>query len=462
MNNLKMGCDAFTWFWQDKNVLSQSPLIAYISKSLCILKIKNQIYYGFFIKFSEKNFDIMTVNNATIEEMINKKETLFICYDNDKKISLDLNDKERTIKNIKENNTNIILIEILPKDKIGENYFLAPNIKYSNNNYEELKNLEITIIVNFGLANGKIEKIIGNEFTFKLDRTLINTSEEKISSGNPIFLKNSKEVIGITKESIKEGLEYYADFIGFITETKEEKKERKEQKKMELEDGGYYIGESNKEDIPNGKGKYFFKNGEIYEGEIINDKFEGNGKYIYSSGEYYIGQWKNNLRNGKGILYYKNNNIKYEGDFVKDKFEGNGKYIWENGEYYIGQFKNDLNNGKGKIYYKNGNIEYEGDFVEDKFEGNGKYVYEDEQYYIGEFKNGYKNGKGIMYYKNGDIEYDGNFLEGKFDGEGKYVYENGDYYIGHFKNGLCHGKGKEYDKNGKLLSEGLWINDEKA
>ena len=67
-----------------------------------------------------------------------------------------------------------------------------------------------------------------------------------------------------------------------------------------------------------------------------------------------------------------------------------------------------------------------------------------------------------MYYKNGDIEYDGNFLEGKFDGEGKYVYENGDYYIGHFKNGLCHGKGKEYDKNGKLLSEGLWINDEKA
>ena len=28
---------------------------------------------------------------------------------------------------------------------------------------------------------------------------------------------------------------------------------------------------------------------------------------------YYIGQFKNNLKNGKGILYYKSGNIKYEG-----------------------------------------------------------------------------------------------------------------------------------------------------
>ena len=57
----------------------------------------------------------------------------------------------------------------------------------------------------------------------------------------------------------------------------------------------------------------------MYEGDYINDKFEGNGKYIYENENYYIGQFKNGLRNGKGILYYKNGNIKYNGNWVNDK-----------------------------------------------------------------------------------------------------------------------------------------------
>ena len=65
--------------------------------------------------------------------------------------------------------------------------------------------------------------------------------------------------------------------------------------------------------------------------------------------KYYIGQFKNGLRNGKGKYYYSNGNIKYEGDYINGKAEGNGKYIWKNGEYYIGQFKNGLRNGKGNI-----------------------------------------------------------------------------------------------------------------
>ena len=55
---------------------------------------------------------------------------------------------------------------------------------------------------------------------------------------------------------------------------------------------------------------------------------------------------KNGLRHGKGILYYKNGNIKYEGEFFNDKFEGNGKYIFENGEYYIGKFLHNNSHGE--------------------------------------------------------------------------------------------------------------------
>ena len=65
-------------------------------------------------------------------------------------------------------------------------------------------------------------------------------------------------------------------------------------------------------------------------------------KIEYENGEYYIGEFKNGLKNGKGILYYKNGNIKYDGYFIDDKFEGNGKYIYEDGKYYIGEWKNDF------------------------------------------------------------------------------------------------------------------------
>ena len=51
------------------------------------------------------------------------------------------------------------------------------------------------------------------------------------------------------------------------------------------------------------------------------------------NGSYYIGQFKNDLKNGKGVEYYKNGNIKYEGEFIDGKFDGNGKYFWEDGSY---------------------------------------------------------------------------------------------------------------------------------
>ena len=86
-------------------------------------------------------------------------------------------------------------------------------------------------------------------------------------------------------------------------------------------------------------------------------------KKIYKNGIYYIGEMLNGIPHGKGIIYYKNGNIKYDGEFVNGKFEGNGKYIYENGEYYIGQWLNGNRHGKGIYYYKNGNIKYDGEYV---------------------------------------------------------------------------------------------------
>ena len=102
--------------------------------------------------------------------------------------------------------------------------------------------------------------------------------------------------------------------------------------------------------------------------DFKNGKKEGDGKFIFEDGNYYIGQFKDDLFNGKGIIYYKNGNIMYEGYLKNNKKEGHGKFIYENGNYYICQIKDDLRNGKGIVYYKNGNIMYEGDFKNGKKE----------------------------------------------------------------------------------------------
>ena len=57
------------------------------------------------------------------------------------------------------------------------------------------------------------------------------------------------------------------------------------------------------------------------EGDWISNKIEGYGKYYWEDDKYYIGQFKNNLRHGKGIIYYKVNNVKYECNFINGKRE---------------------------------------------------------------------------------------------------------------------------------------------
>ncbi len=74
----------------------------------------------------------------------------------------------------------------------------------------------------------------------------------------------------------------------------------------------------------------------------------------------------NNIRNGKGKEFYKNGNIKYDGDWANDKLKGYGKYIYEDGTYYIGKFRNNLRHGRGSIYNKNDNLLLNSIWVNDK------------------------------------------------------------------------------------------------
>lgn len=60
----------------------------------------------------------------------------------------------------------------------------------------------------------------------------------------------------------------------------------------------------------------------------------------------YIGFWKSNIINGKGIYYYENGE-KYSGDFIMGKKSGKGKIFYANGNLkYSGEFAMDKITGK--------------------------------------------------------------------------------------------------------------------
>ena len=53
--------------------------------------------------------------------------------------------------------------------------------------------------------------------------------------------------------------------------------------------------------------KYYYTNGDIYDGEIKNDKRNGKVKLTYNDGYMYNDQLKNNKINGEGKMTFKNN-----------------------------------------------------------------------------------------------------------------------------------------------------------
>ena len=69
----------------------------------------------------------------------------------------------------------------------------------------------------------------------------------------------------------------------------------------------------------------------------------------------YVGQVVNGLREGKGIYYY-NDGDRYEGDYRNDNKEGKGIYYWNNGDREMGDYYNGKPIGKHVMLTRNGEV----------------------------------------------------------------------------------------------------------
>ena len=134
---------------------------------------------------------------------------------------------------------------------------------------------------------------------------------------------------------------------------------------------------------------------------LENQQKEKAKEIIYDDGKY-IGQIVNGIKEGKGIFYY-NDGDKYEGEWKNDTKEGKGVYYFKKGDKYEGDWKNDNMEGKGVYYYISGN-RYEGDWKNDKHEGNGIFYYYNGDREMGDYFNGSPIGKHITLTRVGEIQ----------------------------------------------------------
>ena len=186
-----------------------------VCPSLCKIIYSNKNGTGFLIRLyiedNETLLALMTNEHIITEKMIKDKEEVEVFYNNQqKRIKIILNNENRFIQCFKDMKIDCTVVEILPEDNINEDYFLVPNIDYNEENYKSLINQMIYIVQfpkgNLGHSEGKITEIVGYELNHK-------ASTDHGSSGSPIFLIQSTQVIGIHKAGSESINVNYGDFI---------------------------------------------------------------------------------------------------------------------------------------------------------------------------------------------------------------------------------------------------------
>ena len=293
-----------------------------ISKSTLLIKYENIVGTGFFIKFMKINnkslYFLMTNEHVITSKMIENEKSIDIIYENKtKKFTIKLKKDERIIKTFIDMNIDATIVEILPKDKIKEDYFLTPYDE-EDYDYENLINKEIQIVQfpkggNLSLSKGKIINIdLNGKYRFSYD-----ASTRSGSSGSPIILYGEEKVIGLHKGGNASKRKNYGDLIGPInTIIKQLRK--------------------------NGKRIEYYQNGnKKYEGNFLDDEYEEDGTFYYENGDIYIGKFKNGKKEGDGIIVDSDGNIKEEGTYK------NNKLINDNNEEnlnYRNDYKNKNNN----------------------------------------------------------------------------------------------------------------------
>eukprot|EP01042_Synura_sphagnicola_P034101 gene34101-43745_t len=149
---------------------------------------------------------------------------------------------------------------------------------------------------------------------------------------------------------------------------------------------------------------------------------------------------------------------KYSGAFDRGMMHGQGVYHYHNGDRYEGEHQHDVIEGRGTYYYANGDV-YAGHFHRELKHGQGKYTYANGDIYEGDYVHGLRQGQGKFVYQSLAMEYVGQFHVDQPHGQGVMRYmsdkDGRERYEGEYQYGQRHGRGMYYYASGAKY-EGEW------
>ncbi|MBX9906223.1 MAG: hypothetical protein K2Y31_17905 [Burkholderiales bacterium] len=146
----------------------------------------------------------------------------------------------------------------------------------------------------------------------------------------------------------------------------------------------------------------------VYQGPIVDGRWNGTAIYASSSGSMARAEFVNGRQVGKGEF----TNLRYRsiGDTRSFLREGKGIQRYENGDRYEGQFSTHLPHGRGIMTFISSGDVYEGDFAKGRLSGQGTLT------------------------SPGGNKYEGAFLDGHFHGQGTLSLKSGERLTGEFRN----------------------------
>lgn len=107
------------------------------------------------------------------------------------------------------------------------------------------------------------------------------------------------------------------------------------------------------DDLPHGQGRYWFANGDFYEGDFVRGAIHGQGLYYFASGARYRGGFQDGHMAGEGQLELPDGRV-YEGIFQAGRLHGPGRILDPKGLLYEGELHDGLPHGRGRMATEEG------------------------------------------------------------------------------------------------------------
>jgi hypothetical protein len=228
-------------------------------------------------------------------------------------------------------------------------------------------------------------------------------------------------------------------------------------------------------------GKIFYRNEDVYTGDIINNKPSGYGKLESKNKSYYEGQFLSGAYNGYGELFNSDDGTIYQGDFKSSMKNGYGILQDKDGTAFKGYFNDDvcelmiMENPKLSIYNcpvtllvsqvgQDWLVNHEPRgycqaFMQPSMELQSRYSKEIKEIeFHGQIKSNSIQDAGAIFVDNETV-YEGNFSNGQLHEYGKLQLGVMKYYMGQFDKNKISGFG--YIKDYNMIHKGEFLDQKK-